>query len=189
MEKQEALPFPEQRAGLTCMGNFPSESHLALGSRRVVLLRVQSGDLVGAISQLQARSEAALCFWCAKLRMFFLFLLYFLSTGFHILTVMTVALAFGSHCLALLTIRSLRSPAVLYYHVVPGHKRHKVEPGSHSGSIFYMEERWDRKTQCFPVNCCNIPPCLPPLLTRPSKATLCGTSTRLTITISITEKG
>lgn len=46
VEKQEALPFPIEKAALKHTGNFPSESYPALESRLVILLRVRSADLI-----------------------------------------------------------------------------------------------------------------------------------------------
>lgn len=46
VEKQEVLPSPMEKAALVCTGNFPSESHPALESRLVILLRVRSAHLI-----------------------------------------------------------------------------------------------------------------------------------------------
>lgn len=133
-------------------------------------------DLLEAISHLQVRSEPALIFYCAKLRMFFLFPLYFLPTGFSHPHKEDIGTSIWGHHLSLLTIRcllrALGSPAVQCYHVVPGQKQ-KVKPKHHTGSVSCTEEMWDGIKEYLHVHWCKthyfplFPPCLSPLLTDP----------------------
>lgn len=102
-EKQEAFSFSGHRAALVHAGNFPSESQAVLESWQEVLLRQtwRSGDLP-APGQVR---NSALGFWCAKLRMFFLFSLSFLSPGVLYPCSASTWWLQCSHHLALLTTR------------------------------------------------------------------------------------